>query len=838
MPSTPVRPLSNHLVINTHNLSQAHNRGSPRSANANSAMTFKDPHRPPMEKRHSYGPSSLGFSATSLTAGGGNGGGANGNGAFHGHGHLGHGHSRSRQNLALTILRILAGAPGLLGMMYSLSAAWDSKTLEQQQRQWRNQRHESIGDEFSPLTRSDFWVASLWASIIFCGLSIYWAFLLTTATIQRLLQSYRPPNVVLRIMLAHLVSWIMIGFIIHSRPATEPTRPWIIITSFQALFLLVIVYLPWIKTQMQLAGVPMFSERITSHALEDGFMGREISGQSVTRFLVAPLIIVGLCSWMLIITRGHQSTWSGRNDSLVQDPTMSPSTGRSPTDVADTVLNSVEDRQDSRMVISMIVLSSATPQGFLNRKLFRETTLKLFPSPRNKAVVVKYRFIIGDPLPAVESEINQEYRMMGDLLIVSAPDTPDGKSAKLYKAIEWAAKYDFDYLVKTDDDVLVRVDTLSGELYKQGRKPYFWKGLVFKNVPNTRLDDMDLREMPKFTDGTLTTLSRDIVQLLAMPAPRYFVANSAQSLGIWLHGYGIKPVHDKRIQPGAFVCEEDLIAKHFDNEPSLLLHPREDPVKMVERINVIRAELKQNKNNPQYRTTVSICDPLIQKRCAMCYSCQGRASNWKLMGFDCKQGGVIVGDRYRKPELLNAKQMDELVNRPPGGISDELETVALKDYRPGSRYRQRIPPESQENSQGMNEDEDSTEQKEEEALEETGNDDGAGGEDESWEEDGSGDEEQSSEGDLDEQQLETQDEEEALDQETGEGLEDEEEGSEQENHDESEMQISDQEVDYLERRHDEETLPAALKPTGAASAAAAGSGRRKSKESKKKRSKY
>ncbi|KAF9111447.1 hypothetical protein BGX27_004927 [Mortierella sp. AM989] len=160
MPSTPVRPLSNHLVINTHNLSQAHNRGSPRSANANSAMTLKDPHRPPAEKRHSYGPSSLGPGT-----GGPNGNVVNSSNLFSGHGHLGHGHSRTRQSLILTFLRIVAAAPGLFGLMYSISVSWDNNFFEQlqQQSQYRESSYQTANNE-APLTRSDFWVASMWAS--------------------------------------------------------------------------------------------------------------------------------------------------------------------------------------------------------------------------------------------------------------------------------------------------------------------------------------------------------------------------------------------------------------------------------------------------------------------------------------------------------------------------------------------------------------------------------------------------------------------------------------------------------------------------------------------------
>ncbi|KAG0312347.1 UDP-Gal betaGal beta 1,3-galactosyltransferase, polypeptide 6 [Linnemannia gamsii] len=700
--------------------------------------------------------------------------------------------------------------PGFMGLLYSLNVARDSKLFDSIHQQQDNRQFSQDGmDDSIPLTRSDFWMASM-----YCGLSMYWAFLLTTALTQRLSQSYRAPNVVLRIALAHLLSWVLIGIIIQSRPATQPIRPWVIITFGQALFLFVIAYLPWFRTQMKLAGFPTISDRFVTNPLEEGFMGREINGQSVTRFLVLPLVVVGLCSWMLIITRGQHSPGQGFSQQgqwqqehgtqggiNVQEPPSSISKPGAPGN-PNTFL--IDRQQDGRMVICMIVLSSATPQGYRNRQLFRETTLKLLPSPRNKAVIVRHRFIIGEGT-VNEQDIAQEHKLTGDLLIVNAPDTADSKSAKLYDAIKWADHLDFDYLVKTEDDVLVRMDTLSGELYKQGKKEFFWKGLVFKNVPNTRLDDMDLKEMPKFTDGTLTTLSRDIVALLAIPAPRYFVASSAQSLGIWLHGYGIKPVHDTRIQPGAFVCEEDLVAKHFDNEPSLESQPRDDPIKMVERINRIRSELKKNKDNRNFRTQISICDNRIQKRCAMCYSCQGRASNWKLMGFDCKQGGVIVGDKYRKPELIDAKQMEELLNRPPTGVSDELEMTQLKDYRPETRARIQAEQEAQRQAELERQQQND----EEESAGEDGSEENEGGDGPSEESESEEGSEDSGSEDGDDETMTSQDEEEALDESVEEG-----QGQQQDaghdDHDESEMSITDKEVDYLDRRQDDETLPHAV----------------------------
>ena len=274
----------------------------------------------------------------------------------------------------------------------------------------------------------------------------------------------------------------------------KPTRPWVIITFFQSLLIFAIVYLPWLRSYLQASGFPHLSEKLVSHPLEDGFMGHDIGGQSATKLLVLPLIMVALCSWMLIITRGSQignnnvgggrvpsrGEGFGRPQGIVSNGGNSPPAIQARSAGAGHVDLSAERQVDGQTVVCVIVLSSATPQGRINCQLFRDTTLKLFPSPRNQAVVVEYRFVIGLPTPEVVPEIKREHEITDDLLIVKALDTADGKSMKLYKAIEWTDTLDFDYLVKTEDDVLVRMDTLCGELYRQGPKSYFWKGLIFK----------------------------------------------------------------------------------------------------------------------------------------------------------------------------------------------------------------------------------------------------------------------------------------------------------------------------------------------------------------------
>ncbi|KAF9161240.1 Lactosylceramide 1,3-N-acetyl-beta-D-glucosaminyltransferase [Actinomortierella ambigua] len=791
---------------------------------------------------------------------GGVGGGGGGGGSHHYHSHLHH-HHHQGQRRALWLLKVLAAVPGVLGVIYSINCASaagpplppgsipsssTSSTVTKGADGSMIHGEDSFSqDDVHMPQRTDFWMASMWA-----GLAAYWGYVITSAIIQRQLQSKRAATVVLRVAMLHLVSWTIIGILIHVWPPTEPIRPWIVISFGQAALLFTLVYLPLFLSPMHNAGWTRFANQVQDWAIEDDFMGEPVGWQSMLRLLVLPFGIVGLCSWMLIITRGEPLDGGVHEKvgDMIRDA-MKPAGGHgfgapvrgggggggiddgdygsygggllAPITGADSssLLKTGDDgrQRDPRIIISMIVLSSATPQGYANRQMFRQTTLKLFPSPRNKVVLVNYRFILGyQSVPAVDEEIKQEHQRYGDLLIVRAADAIDRKSLKLYKAIEWADRFEFDYLVKTDDDVLVRMDTLASDIVKLGRKKYYWSGLVFKNMPNNRMDDLDIKEMPKYTDGTLITLSREVVRLLGVPAPRLHADNHAQSLGIWLHGYGIQPVHDIRIQPGALVCEEDLIAKHFDLEPSLAHQPRDTPLEMMTRIQQIKADIKSKKQlgiSPA-TSTLTICNPMLQKRCALCYSCANRASNWKWMGFDCKQGGVVVGERYRKPGILESLQMDEIVNRPATGISDKLDMEQLKVFNSpsGAVQQQQQQQEQEQEQQQQKEDGEqlSDEQKNEGEGEpgvQTSNQEGQqdvgkeipSKEDADDADDAEGEEVDGSSGSEEEQGEEDEggDEEEEDDEEEG----DEEDESHDGAHDESELTLSDNFVENLDRRH-------------------------------------
>ncbi|KAG0005287.1 hypothetical protein BGZ79_005867 [Entomortierella chlamydospora] len=275
--------------------------------------------------------------------------------------------------------------------------------------------------------------------------------------------------------------------------------------------------------------------------------------------------------------------------------------------------------------VLIMILTSWTPKGFHKRQVVRETTLRLLPPP-SAQFSFTYKFIIGEAPNARAREtmgpkIKAEQETHDDLLILPVSDTYEDLSYKVFKALEWSNKFKFDFLCKTDDDIFVRWDTVIRELVDLGSTHYYWRGLAYwdimpiTNPENKNIDNQfKLGVFPPFVAGSLYIFSRDVVTLLTYPGPRFFTKNEDQNIGIWLHSYNIKPIHDMRIQQWD-VCENDMIAKHFSDA----FTPLESMHDMYK--NIIESR--------------PACQGFRQVYCAACYSCLGRSNHWRDWGVAC-----------------------------------------------------------------------------------------------------------------------------------------------------------------------------------------------------------
>jgi hypothetical protein len=146
---------------------------------------------------------------------------------------------------------------------------------------------------------------------------------------------------------------------------------------------------------------------------------------------------------------------------------------------------SLLDSQDSLNVFLMIT-SSWNANSFHSRQKFRNSSLQFLSQPT--PLKLSYRFIIGlPPNPHATShlapQVLQESQKYGDILMVPAGDSYEDLSKKVYGGFSWAKSQKiFDYVLKTDDDMFLRLDIILKELSDLGKRHRYWKGLGYWQV--------------------------------------------------------------------------------------------------------------------------------------------------------------------------------------------------------------------------------------------------------------------------------------------------------------------------------------------------------------------
>ncbi|KAG0180567.1 hypothetical protein DFQ29_000420 [Apophysomyces sp. BC1021] len=428
--------------------------------------------------------------------------------------------------------------------------------------------------------------------------------------LRRWLYHYELSNAVVRLVTLTVINWSVSAFVSSHYGLDQPIWKWMTIC-----FILLVSNV----LKILLASSPKY------HRKSEEIQAPPINHRStVVRILILPLTIVVFITMFAAL---HQvnSMRSNVKTAVMEMPETTQFPGLS----------------GSKVRVMVFVLSAWTSKSFERRQTFRETTLKLMPD-NNAEVAYVYRFVLGQPpenrLEELGSRIEEEKQKYGDMLILDTSDLYEDLSRKVYGTMQWADQYDYDYLIKTDDDIFARWDTITKELKLLGHQTRYWRGLSYWDIPPIRDEknknsefNYPLPVFPRYTAGALYILSRDVVHMIAVGAgPRTFVKNEDQNLGIWLYPYNIQPINDPRIQQ-IDVCEEDMIAKHFGDfgEPDAIGGTMYD---MLENLKHGR------KMCAGFRTSV----------CALCYPCHGKSNHWKSWGFNC--------DRVKGVTLLKHTQ--------------------------------------------------------------------------------------------------------------------------------------------------------------------------------------
>ncbi|GAA6008160.1 hypothetical protein JCM10207_007049 [Rhodosporidiobolus poonsookiae] len=542
--------------------------------------------------------------------------------------------SRKRSRIwtpVLVFLQVLSVIPGLIGFAYSAHRFFFPSHLMWSSSTWED-GGSSVGITRARSTRLDWFISGMWALA-----TAYFTFQLARGLLRRWLTYYSMGPTIIRVISLQAICWPLTLTTHRVLTFDQPVAGWIVCATTAAISN---VIQTWVtsniverKDRRGQQRWQIFSAVVTT-VLGPGVRTdkyrkgeRVLNAKRVLWGTALPFAILGWVTSVALLSQQFSARYHGGGGVSLGSPTLNSSLSTTSGSLA--TLPDLDSSADIR--IMLLVTSSWTNRSLTNRHTFRETTVRLIP-PSSTALSISYRFLLGaapSPQtaarvgPAIEAEASE----FGDLLVVPAHDDYEHLSQKIYEGWKWASGIDVDYVFKTDDDILLRMDVLAKEFVQLGRRREYWRGFAYWDIPaikdasNKNADfAYDLATFPPYTAGALHILSKDLVDLIAPPASsRLFVKNEDQNLGLWLYPTGIRPIHDVRIQQ-AQVCENDMIAKHFGSQ-----YREPNGFGAREMYANIVAGRKQ-------------CEGLLQRWCAVCYpSCRKRESTWQSWGFACDE---------------------------------------------------------------------------------------------------------------------------------------------------------------------------------------------------------
>ncbi|KAI7903796.1 galactosyltransferase-domain-containing protein [Cokeromyces recurvatus] len=526
-----------------------------------------------------------------------------------------------RCELPIAILKASSLAPAALNSFYNLKNAWNVP----------------IRDTGGPLiiqtTETEFYIAILW-----CVLAGYWNWVLATSMMKQWLYQYEIKHAITRLLMLIIISWCLSSFI-HS--LMNPNDP--------VLIQIVICFVLFLSNFLKLT----FNARTKySQKIEDVLPTTtqlNLNSKAVRILLLPLLVVMGLSAFGLTGQIHHLQYGSVL--------LMSQERFALNTTIVDPIFG-------NGVTILVLIFSSWTSQAAERRKLLRETTLQWMGQEEDTTMI--YRFVVGQPPSSnIQSwlgpDLIAESEKYHDILIVPAPDRLlSDKSKKVFEAFKYASSVvQYDYLVKTDDDVFVRYDVLNREMNDLGQKDNYWKGFVNRNMPVNYYNptyhlenDYSMPVLPTFVSGILYILSRNVVNLITQTNyPQRYIDKDDVNVALWLFGFDIEPIHDKRIQDDVDVCEEDFIAKRLNQD------------KFKSQLLLMYDHVLTDKR---------LCTGLNPvKKCALCYSCHGKSNDWRANNLECDTTRGVTLKRQAEFKTISGSVVKDALEPSIIGVNDE-----------------------------------------------------------------------------------------------------------------------------------------------------------------------
>lgn len=218
--------------------------------------------------------------------------------------------------------------------------------------------------------------------------------------------------------------------------------------------------------------------------------------------------------------------------------------------------------------VLFVVMSTPNNNGAGMRALAR----KAFQ--RNHGSDISVKFVLGTRKLEREhiEKLKKEHDTFKDLLLLdNHTDTYYQLSRKVKMSLEWAARNaTFDYLVKTDDDVIVAVDKMMAALKEMGCPKNLYWGFCFKGKRvekngKWKQDDewFECETYLPYCAGFGYVMERQLVESVMRYSEHLKVFRLEDSnVGLWLAPYRLTIKHEEERFAYSPTCNKNAILAH------------------------------------------------------------------------------------------------------------------------------------------------------------------------------------------------------------------------------------------------------------------------------------
>lgn len=227
--------------------------------------------------------------------------------------------------------------------------------------------------------------------------------------------------------------------------------------------------------------------------------------------------------------------------------------------------------------LHIVVLVMTLPTSLKARKAIRETWMKAYDQTQ---VSLTLRFVAGTH--SIQTNISRsllnEHKKHGDLLLMDKlKEAYSNLPLKVMMGLRWASdNLNFDYLVKTDDDMYLRIDVLSQGLQKMNCEKMLYWGQFFAGVPirykhrNREKNWLLCRHYFPYAAGGGYVLAEKVIKSALPTSERViFYSNEDVTVGSMLVPFNIKRMHDSRFITHGVRCINDFVLLNVEKHERL-----------------------------------------------------------------------------------------------------------------------------------------------------------------------------------------------------------------------------------------------------------------------------